>query len=336
MKNIEKNIGSLSIRVDYRTELLGIIELISDYRKKYPHLLRKYANKLYIEQIEDKFMKFSDHKVVEIFNSLVIKHGFAYDAPIALFLQLDENLNCDKLDPHIFDHRLVNDNDVYELIKLLPDFAKEIDFESFYLNNTKRYEMFINEVKNELEKFDFIEFMTGYYGISCNKNFVVNLIPFQTNGNYGANNANNIFASIGVHDGPQKEEEIYKVNGFNLSCLLFHEFSHSFINPLTDQYNLISENNPIFNEVKEKMKKQAYNDNSTIINEHIIRALTMRYIYFSGKEKDYYHRQIQREKDIGFLYIENIINSLIEYENNRTIYKTISDYYPVIITNIIK
>lgn len=334
MRSVERNIGLINIRVDYHTELLGIIEIISDYRNNYPHLLKKYANRKYVEQIENKFLKFKNHKVIEMFNTLVNKHSFSYDAPVSLFLQLDENWKCEKLDDYLFEERLKKDKNIYEFINLLSDFVKEIDFESFYFANQKLYKKFISNIKKELEKYDFYDFMINYYGMSFSKKLIINLIPFQTNGNYGNNNANSVFASIGVNEEQVDEEDIYKYGDFNLSCLLYHEFSHSIINPLTDEYNLISNEDHIFDKVKERMQIKAYNKNSTILNEHIIRALTSRYIFFCNKKEVRYQRKIKEEKDKGFLYIENVINSLIEYENNRNIYKTINDFYSIVVKNI--
>lgn len=50
--HISTMIHGLEIRVDKRTELLSIIEIISDYRKYYPFLLKKYGNKNHVIEIE--------------------------------------------------------------------------------------------------------------------------------------------------------------------------------------------------------------------------------------------------------------------------------------------
>ena len=38
----------------------------------------------------------------------------------------------------------------------------------------------------------------------------------------------------------------------------------------------------------------------------------------------------------SFIYIKNVIDSLIFYENNRLLYPTLKDFYPNIIENTIK
>ena len=39
---------------------------------------------------------------------------------------------------------------------------------------------------------------------------------------------------------------------------------------------------------------------------------------------------------MGFIYIKNVIDSLIFYENNRLLYRRLKDFYPNIIENTIK
>lgn len=47
-------------------------------------------------------------------------------------------------------------------------------------------------------------------------------------------------------------------------------------------------------------------------------------------------KSIKKDYDMGFIYINNVIDSLIFYENNRLLYPTLKDFYHNIIENIIK
>lgn len=336
--NVHDKSGTIEIRVDRRTELLGIIQIISNYRKKYPKLLEKCGNKEYIEEIEKKFNSFKDHKVIKLFDTIVSNNNFGYDAPVALFLQLNDDFTYDELEEYPYKTRLNSDNNVIELLKLLPDFAKEIDFNKFYQSNNSRYEKLISCVKNQIEDYKIIEYIKKYYNLPTDKKFIVNLIPFQTNSNYGSGNKNSIYSNISCRRESSKESEIYLGrNKFNyLPCLLHHEFSHSYINPLTDKYNLIDENDDIFSDIFDQMDKKAYGSVITIINEHIIRALTLRYKLHVTNDIENYNKGIKIEEELGFIYIKNIIDALIIYENSRDKYKNIDEFYPEIISSIKK
>lgn len=336
--NVSAKSGFIEIRVDRKTELLGIIQIISNYRKKFPQLLEKHGNKDYVEQIERQFGKYKDHMVVKLFDEIVLNNNFCYDAPVDLFLQLNDDFSYTKLKDYPIKTRLKNDSRVIEMLDLLKSFAKEIDFEEFYEQNKDRYSMFVNNTVSQLGSNNLIEYILNYYNLSNKNNFIVNLLPFQTWGNYGIQINNDLYSNIcGSHE-TNKEDEIFPdetiPNG--LIYLLHHEFSHSFINPLTDKYSTIKNDDTTFCEIFETMEKQAYGDTSTIINEHIIRALTLRYRLHVTGDISKYEQRTNIEKELGFIYIESILNSLITYENKRDTYKNIEEFYPVIINNMFK
>ena len=135
MKSIEERDKNIVAIVDYRTELLGILMWISDYHNMLPELFRIYENKFYIDNILEKFSQYKDDEILKEFMNLVKKHEFEYDAPYALFLQLDEHFNCDSLDDYVFKERLENDSEVYKFLRKLEKFAEKIGFEDYYNSN---------------------------------------------------------------------------------------------------------------------------------------------------------------------------------------------------------
>lgn len=118
-KNIKIFSGDLELRVDRRTELLGIIQRISKYNEKYPHLLEKYGNKEYVEEIEKRFNKYKTHPLINLFNDIVFNLNFSYDAPVQLFLELNDDFTFDSLMDYPFKTRLKSDKRVIEFLKLL-------------------------------------------------------------------------------------------------------------------------------------------------------------------------------------------------------------------------
>ena len=335
--NVSINRGELEIRVDRRTELLGIIQIISDYRKIYPNLLEKLGNKEYVEKIEVKFSKYKNHQLIKLFNEIVTNNNFNYDAPVNLFLQLNDDFSFINLQDYPFKTRLKSDPKVLELLKLLPAFAKKIKFDEFYQNNVDRYQKYVDNVKNNLGECDIITFFNSYYNLPTDKNFIVNLIPWQTHANYGTSNKTEIHSNICTAYNSTNDDNVFCSNREEIyyAHLLHHEFSHSFINPLTEEYEIIKYDDSIFSDIFEQMKKQAYGRNNSIINEHIIRALTIRWGYLTNPKEELYNRRITKEKERGFIYIDTILEALVFYENNRDLYPNIDEYYPKIIENII-
>jgi hypothetical protein len=82
------------------------------------------------------------------------------------------------------------------------------------------------------------------------------------------------------------------------------------------------------------MKKQAYGDWQTCVNEHIVRAVTTRLAYREiGREAG--EQALQSEKRKGFFYVEALCRRLEQYENQRAKYHTFVDFYPELI-NVFK
>ena len=336
--HISTIINDLEIRVDRRTELLSIIEIISDYGKKYPFLLEKYGNKNYVMEIEKKFRYYQNHKVVKLFNYLTLNYDFSFSTPIKLFLQLNDDFSFSYLTDELFSKKFNKDSKVLELLSLLPDFAEEIKFDIYYFSNEKKYRRFINNVANQLMGLDIVKFINNYYGITESKNFIVNLIPWRTYGCYGTCNNDDLYTHLCCHHKSKNKNDIYHNNDhiFNYSSFLVHEFSHSFINPLTDKYSLITEDNPIFNDIWEKMKELGYSSNKSILNDHIVRAITLRFLFLQRNDISYYNKQLETDENWGFSYIRNIMASLEFYEKNRDYYKNMDSFYPLLIQNLVE
>ncbi len=336
--HISTTINDLEIRIDKRTELLAIIEILSDYGKKYPFLLEKYGNKDYVTEIEEKFKEFKNHKVIQIFNDLTHSlPSFCFSTPIQLFLQLNEDFSFSNLSDDLFSKKLNRDSKVLELLSTLADFAKEIEFDTYYFHNEFRYRSFIHNIQSQLIGLDIVRFLNNYYGVTEPKHFIVNLIPWRTYGCYGTHQNNDLYTHLCCHHKSKKEDEIYPSNDhiFNYSSFLVHEFSHSFINPLTDKYAPIEKFEPLFNVVREKLRELGYGSTDSILKDHIVRAITLRYLLLERSDIYYYNKQLEIDENWGFIYVRDIMGFLCTYEENRNDYQNMHDFYPVLIQNLL-
>lgn len=334
MKSIEKKVGLIHVCVDYRTELLGIIQVLSN--NPLTETNDDFGNQTYVDEIKERFGKYKNHSVVKMDAYYREKYGFDYDAPITMFLQLDEHFKTNQLNDYILNKRLKGDQSIYQYIDLLEDFAHEIKFEKYYNEKKEQYESFINQIITPLQNYDVTGYLRDYYNVSLDdKIFTINILPFQKGNAYGSTIDNHIYSSVSATRHCRDDSDITFVNPkyqFGFASVTLHEFSHSIINPLTDKLNIISEEDDLFDEIKDIMHKQAYGKNSTIMNEHIIRGIQARYqsIYDSNGVESY----ITALEKNGFTFIKPIIESLKYYEKNRDIYPTFESFYPSIIENM--
>lgn len=337
MDSVKKEVNGITITVDKRTMLLGIIMHISNYPNlwKDTQQFEDSENKYLINEIKEQFDKFKDEDVIKMFDELTADGGFSFDAPLALFLQLDDNYKADKLDDYVFKDRLKSNEKVFTFIDKLQDFANKIDFDAFYTEHSNDFQKYVDSMAKAFELYDVGSFFDNYYRMENHKGFNVNLIPFITRNAFSCDTENEIYSCISVSPNATKDN-LYNLNGAEkyFLTLPIHEFSHGYINPLTEKYKLVTEETKLFDDIKEDMAKQAYPTDIEIINEHIVRAITARSILYMHQDQEWYEREINNQKQKGFIYIDNILEQLEEYENNCDKYHIFSDYYPEIIKSL--
>ena len=337
MQSIKKNINGINITVDKRTMLLGIIMHISNYHNKWKDSgqFDDAENKYLIEEINTKFSKYKDDNIIKLFDELTEDGDFSFDAPFNLFLQLDDNYKADKIDDYVFKNRLNSNNQIFEFINGLSDFAQKIGFDEYYEEHKEEFEKYVSSMAKAFELYDVGQFFKDYYGLKSDKEFNVNLVPFITKSALSCDTKDSISSCIPIYP-HSKKENLYDLGGNEkyFLTLPIHEFSHGFVNPITEQYKLVDENTNIFDDIREEMSKQFYPSDIEILNEHIVRAITARSILYMHKDQEWYEREIEIQKGMGFIYIDNIIESLESYENNRDKYPNFAKFYPEIINSI--
>lgn len=189
----------------------------------------------------------------------------------------------------------------------------------------------IAEARKKVESLNYIGALEEYYGTK-RRTYTLALVPLLQDIGFAsyfdsADGSQDIYGVIGsgsVKDGlPSFDSE----DG-TLAKLVWHEFSHPFVNPLTEKHRgLVAKYSSLFEPVAERMKSNAYGDWQTVVNESVIRAITCRLTYRvigpqAGK------KALQREKDDGFIYVEALYERLKEYESQRNKYRVFEDFYP--------
>ena len=321
----------LNIYVDPRIELLAVVQFLSDYEERYG-LISNY-DFLYKRDVEHQFSQHKNHQVVKIFSKMS-KKGFNYHVPPSTILYFSNPPELKIKIPIRNDliKRAKGEKKILEFIDEIRNFAVETNFMSFFNNHKDVYTQIVENVKNEMEGIDYLGILTDYYGMSQNS-FNIILVPlFEGNFGHRVENVNKTFDIFSICGSINVKDELPffgQVNYFR--HLVWHEFSHSFVNPITEEFkSSIQKYKSLYNPISKEMKKQAYGDWESCVNEHIIRAITTRLSYRErGKETG--DRLLKSEKERSFIYIEPICKKLEEYEKNRDKYPTFTEFYPRII-----
>jgi hypothetical protein len=324
---ISKTVGKLNITVDPRMELLSAVQVISDY----PAINRKvsYSNELM------KF--FGKNKTLEapiLTNQLYKDQDFAQDAPVNLILCLSQVPEL-KI-THPFTDRLIEraggQKNLKKYCSALHDFALKSNFVDFWNNKTSYYQKIVEYTADDLGDFDPVGKLESYYNESKNS-YTVTLSPSLAGG-YGIripspDDGLDIYACL---DAGEMKDNIPYYSKLGLSYFLWHEFSHSYANPLTEKYKTrITASSKLFVLLENEMKEKVWGSWQNCIDEHIIRAVYIRLLTLYGRENEA-KSQFIREKSLHYLYIEPLVEKLKQFENERqTKNLTFSGFYPTLL-----
>lgn len=317
---ISRTTGKLNITVDPRMELISAVQVISDY----PLINRENP---YSREMIQFFSKDSTNEASRITEQLYNDYDFSYDAPIDLMLRLSQVPELKTIHP--YSERMIErahgkDNlDKYS--QALHHFAIRSNFAEFWTPKIPFYDKMVKFTADDLGDYDPVGKLEQYYNES-KSSYTVTLSPSFAGG-YGIRipTADNNFDIYGCIDAPEIKEGIPYYSKFELSFFLWHEFSHSFVNPLTDQYK---ERVNACSGLYQPLGEISSNRWITCVNEHIIRAIYVRLkaIYISDEASVI---QLIEEKSRGFAYIEPLIEKLKQFEQARDAKQvTFTQYYP--------
>ena len=115
--------------------------------------------------------------------------------------------------------------------------------------------------------------------------------------------------------------------------LIIHEFAHSFANQLIDKNidSLRASGEKIFAVVEDAMRRQFYDNWITMMYEALVRASVVMYMKDNGFEQEQIEAEINRQLELSWFWIEELIAKLVYYSENRNRYPTLESFMPRII-----
>lgn len=324
LEPVKQTIGKLNISVDPRMELLSTVQVLSKYR-----YIERGSD--YGKEVRTYFADISNQNAVLLTDELLNKQGFSYDAPVSFMLHLSQvpELKQQIKNSDYLIRRAGGKKNLEKYRVALKEFADKSNFKTFWNNNKEFYQGIVDLTVNELEGQDLIKVIENYFNETQNSYNII-LSPLFSGG-YGPR----MPAANGKYDIYSCMETTNNKNGIpylNLEYLRFyiwHEFGHSFVNPLTERHiKEISASQKLFEPIAQSMRNMAYGSWETCVNEHVIRAVNIR-IYEQNINKTDADKLLNQELGQKFIYIEPIIEKLKEFEQQRDSKNiTFADFYP--------
>ena len=263
------------------------------------------------------------------------KAGFTYDAPptAALYfyapLELKQHTS---FTPYLIE-RGGGEDKLDAFFNSLQNFGVQCDFETFYQSQMELYQAIVDKVYDNLGSMDLIRDLANYYRTQKDEYNII-LSPLLHPGGYGpqiktSDGKTKIYGILGPNN--VDNQGIPEFSAEFIKDLVWHEFSHSFVNPLTEKYlKEVNQYSSLFRPISEKMEAMAYGRWEICVNEYIVRAVTTRLSFLSGGQA-YGLAALQQEKAQGFAYIQALCDKLEEFEKHPEQWSSFDVFYPELI-----
>jgi hypothetical protein len=321
----------MEISIDKRIELITIIQTLCGY---WDNLAIKFiGNPLYQckykETIKEYFEKHKNHETVKLYTvlcndvmdiSAFINMALCYSSPPELNKIAGYENNFGKINSSTFPYE--------EFVNGLRKFYTDTEFEQFYKKNQNEYSNILNDYGNKTELSENTVF--DYFGRSIeNHNVIISPLVMGCYGIKIDTNRHEMlhYSVISPYD-YRENRYIFGIKDFRKEYI-WHEIIHLTINDLTKNY--INQFNIKERKIPEIFVKQFYTNVETVMNEYIIRAITIR-LFEMGGEKEYTEYLIENNIRKGFGEIELVKDYVKENceEGNKFIkdnrYKNLIEY----------
>lgn len=333
--------GEVRVTVDPRIEMLVAVELFGGYEDL--GLLTPY-DVAYKREVQEYFAPYQDHQAVRLFREMS-DNGFRYSAPVEAMLALDGPPDfAERAAPTALAVMQARGADnVREFQAAMRRFAADSKFMAFYDAHRPFYDALTSQVREAVDLPGALAALESYMGMS-QPTYGLILSPLLQPGGYGPRVDDGkggwVMYSI-IGPAAVKDAAPVFASGSLLQSTAWHEFGHSFVNPLTEKHlSEFTPNKRLMSALYERgYLKGAEGYAAGIdpdllrrecIDEHVNRAIDAR-ITLMHVSQEAANMQLRSDAVNGFLFVRPIYDLLARYESNRDKYKTIEDFYPEII-----
>lgn len=314
-------------KIDKRVELLSIVFRLAGNFEYNMDMFKNYVN-----DIHNYFDKYKDHPLIVFASNLRETRGVGFDAVMKMAIHINQPPELNPIIPFtstVPEPRWGKEN-AEKFIELLRQFYIDTSCEDFFKQHEMMYQIAQERFKIVYDNFD-VGWYNKFYGTAPKGSFNIIIGLGNGGGNFGVkivyqDDKEDVYAIMGTWTSDSLGMPIYRLNGYLPT--LIHEFNHSYVNHLIEANANLFENSGkiLFEQVKDKMKKQAYPNWQIMMNEYLVRASVIRYLKSHNSSASDINNEIQTQIWNGFTWIKELVAALEFYENNRDEYPTLESY----------
>lgn len=315
--------------VDKRVELLSIVFRLAGNFEYNMDQFKEYVN-----DIHNHFDKYKEHPAVLYARKMADSNNVGFDAVADFAVHIEQAPSFKPVVPfteNIPDPRWTKQG-AETFTKLLKDFYADAKCEEFFSQHAELYKLAEERFNTVFTALD-ISWYKKYFGVTPSGSFNI----FIGLGNGGCNYASKVvfpggredaYATMGTWSTDKEGKPVYSADGYLPT--LIHEFNHSFANQLIDKYKTELEiaGKKLFEPVEYLMKSQAYSEWTYMMYEALVRASVIRYMKDHNQDTG---KETLAQIGNGYVWMNELVESLGYYEDNRDKYPTLESYMPRIV-----
>ena len=291
----------------------------------------------YAAAIDSHFARFRDHEAIRLARELRESDGVSYDAVMNLAVHVTDAESLAERVP--FDRAISLDARWHgakarRFLEAARKFVADSDFAGFTKSQRQLYDLTDSRLRAFVTKNADLPWFDRFFGARAHAPFHV--IPGLANGgsSYGphvalANGIEEIYAIPGVG---RVDSDGLPVFDPQWTATLVHEFCHTYVGPLIDKFAapLEKSGNRLFEALNVTMRRQAYTNGKTVLNESMVRAATARYA-FEHQGQEAATAAVNEERSRGFLWTGELLALLGKYAQDRERYPTLEAFMPRVV-----
>lgn len=317
----------LVVGVDPRIELLGVLQLLAGGSPTTTDLAFPYR-----AEVEQRFAAHATHPAVAMLRRMA-RVGFAFDAPVIVMLHCTDPPHVALLRPPPPDivQRAGGMDSLTAWLGLVGGFAEESGFDAFVSQHRAYHAELAGTVVNLLEP-HLVEDLEAYYGMAAEGYHIV-LSPL-TKGGFGPRvevrpGVWRVYSVASPSEYSADTLRFYTAAG--LRTLIWHEFAHSFVNPLTEaHWPELAPHQALLDSIADGLPRW-YRQWKPALDEHIVRAVTVR-MAARYRGVDAGAAAMAREVGWGFVYVPAIAGLLeTRFEPSRGRWPDFSAFFPAVV-----
>ncbi|MEO8621826.1 MAG: DUF4932 domain-containing protein [bacterium] len=324
-------VSAQSVRVvdDQRAEIIGILFRIAG--------APDFSNgnvQPYTRQVDSAFLPFRDHPVFAELNRLRQKYGISLSSVTSMAPQLVDPVTFGERkpidDPSSTLARSWHGAEARPFLAEARDFAKVAHVAEFLRTQQPVYDSATARAQRLVDTKAHLGWFTQFFNEPSRDLLIVSPLLANSRGNFAAEfydgAVHERYAFLGV---PSADAAGLPVLDPETLATLIHEVNHTYVNHVVDSVRtqLAPAGERIFPAVRSAMSGLAYTNPQIMFDESVVRAGVIRYLLASdGPAAARAETQLQR--GLGFVWMDELVDLLGDYEKSRAAYPTFSTFAP--------